>query len=291
MKVLDQLSADDIVAEISMTRTAFRGTILLVESDNDARVYERFTTKGQCVVLATSGKEKALDAMEIVHRRMLVGVVAILDADFSRVLPAGSSFRDILLTDWHDIEIMMIESPACDSVIRELGSREKTQQFLREKGEASIEKILYGIICPLSTLRLVSAREGLNLCFKGLAYERFIDKNTLELSIEKLIMTVIDNSARPRSLANWLLAELNRTIERERADLRELSCGHDVTALMSIGFRKVFGTRNRSLVQREAIEQSLRLAYEFSYFRSTKLYGLGLSWVRSNSEFNLFKVA
>ena len=42
-EMIDNLSASDIANEISMMRSVFKGTVLVVEGVTDSRLYSKFT--------------------------------------------------------------------------------------------------------------------------------------------------------------------------------------------------------------------------------------------------------
>ena len=68
-------------------------------------------------------------------------------------------------------------------------------------------------------------------------------------------------------------------------------CGHDLVELLSVGLRKVLGQHTEAAVQRERLEQQLRLAYEAGYFRSTKLYVRIRAWEDLNAPFKVLAPA
>jgi len=63
------------------------------------------------------------------------GVVGVADADFDISDGIQRSSDNIILTDCHDVEAMLIKSFALERVIREIGSESKIQEFERHTGK------------------------------------------------------------------------------------------------------------------------------------------------------------
>jgi Protein of unknown function (DUF4435) len=52
--------------------------------------------------------------LAILEQRGFQGVLAIVDADFDRLVPPTYQSLNLLLTDAHDLETMLIQSPALE---------------------------------------------------------------------------------------------------------------------------------------------------------------------------------
>ena len=59
--------------------------------------------------------------------------------------------------------------------------------------------------------------------------------------------------------------------------------------ILSLGFRYIFGQNRDTIeVKKENLERSLRLAYEASFFSSTKLYESLRKWEKLHPGFRIF---
>ncbi|WP_235526446.1 DUF4435 domain-containing protein [Nostoc piscinale] len=123
------LSVDRFANKVRLLRDTFKGTFLLVEGSSDKTFYERFIDKLACQVVIISGKPSSkqcvINTLEILDKSNFQGVLAIVDADFDRLKSLFLSSPNLLYTDTHDLEIMLIQSPALDKVLAEFGSDEK----------------------------------------------------------------------------------------------------------------------------------------------------------------------
>ncbi len=154
----EYLSAEDLANDINMCRTGFSGTIVVIEGETDQTVFERFFDLDACLFLPANSKDNAIQAFEFLGEQEQEGVIVIVDADFDHLVKNAAHAESIFLTDFHDLDIMMIECPALEIVLRQYASPGKIQMVRKARGGASVRRILYDAVLPLGILRLVSKR-------------------------------------------------------------------------------------------------------------------------------------
>src|SRR5207302_748940 len=96
--------------------------------------------------------------------------------------------RNIILTDFHDIEVLLLESPALDHVLNELGDAGRVRNVSATRG--SVRAILYDIGRVLGALRLFSIRNSLSLRFDGLNFEKFVNEQTVKTTPEDIVAAI-----------------------------------------------------------------------------------------------------
>ena len=69
-----------------------------------------------------SSKQCAIEILEILEKSNFQRVLAIVDADFDRLENLANKRPNLLPTDTHDLETMLIKSPALEKVVAEFGS-------------------------------------------------------------------------------------------------------------------------------------------------------------------------
>jgi hypothetical protein len=121
-----------IVAEIEMLRTLQNKAVLVVEGPSDDRFFANFVDAGTCEIVIAWGADNSLSALHIARSRRLKGVCYVLDRDYREFLCLMIDDPDVVFTDEHDIEMMMVCSPALTRVFLELGSRQKLREAERE---------------------------------------------------------------------------------------------------------------------------------------------------------------
>lgn len=272
--------------KIRLLRSTHTGTFLLVEGDSDKKFYGRFIDPNTCQLVIISGKpsskQRIIDVLQILEKDNFLGVVAIVDADFDHLEVNIVNHPNLLRTDTHDLETMLIQSPAFDKVLTEFGSEDKISQFSED-----IRQVLVQSGTSIGYLRWISVNENLNLKFEGLAFKKFINEDTLKIDELKLIEEV-KNKSQKQSLKNETLQKVLIEKYNPNDDPWQVCCGHDLVAILSLGLGKAIGSEKSQTVTQESLERSLRLAYEEIHFKSTQLY-LDLSvWEENHPPFKIF---
>lgn len=269
-----------------MMRSRFMGTFLIVEGDTDQRFYKKIVKDQVCRVKSADNKGNAIKVIEILNQTNFNGILSIIDADFDLLEGKIPYAPNIFFTDEHDMETMIIKSPALEKFLTEYVYENKLNYFL-----SSINKNLKDILLSKATeigyLRWLSLRENWNLKFKNLDFLKFIDKDTLELDLTKFYEAVINNTANCLLKANFISKEIQK-IQNSTNDSWNVSSGHDLVKILYIGLKFIFGFRIGGINEAK-IEANLRLCYEFEFFLQTNLYSNVKSWEASNTPYLVFK--
>ncbi len=231
----------------------------------------------------THNKSVAVTVLSILEKDKLPGILAIVDADFDLLEGKPPASPNLLFTDGHDLEIMLLQSSAFDHLLAELGSEEKIARF-RQKCGKDLRFQLLELAMHIGYLRWISLRENLSLKFEGLDFDKFIDRERLTLDSVKLLRTVQSRSAKtilPDAASQQKIEQL----KSDTHDALHICCGHDVIDILALGLRKALGNHNTQTVTRESIEMSLRLAYWPDSFFKTNLYASIKHWEDVNTPF------
>jgi 5S rRNA maturation endonuclease (ribonuclease M5) len=279
----DQITPDRIANSIRLLRGDHEGVFLIVEGHSDKLIYERLVNKQEVRVTIASGKNNAIKALSILEKEdNFRRVVAVIDADFSRIEQQIPHSNNLFLTDEHDLEMMLIKSAAFDKLLKERGSEEKIKAFTED-----IRETLLKLGQEIGKLRWLSLRNKLDLKFEGLKFKNFIDKENLSINIDELIRSIKNNSKKP-SLDEQQIKQDLSVISDENHDPWQLCCGHDFIGILAIALCKVLGTWNANDVKTEVLERELRLAYELSYFYQTQIYQLMVNWQSNHHPDQIF---
>jgi len=279
----DQITPDRIANSIRLLRGDHEGVFLIVEGHSDKLIYERLVNKQEVRVTIASGKNNAIKALSILEKEdNFRRVVAVIDADFSRIEQQIPDSNNLFLTDEHDLEMMLIKSAAFDKLLKERGSEEKIKAFTED-----IRETLLKLGQEIGKLRWLSLRNKLDLKFEGLNFKNFIDKENLSINIDELIRSIKNKSQKP-SLDEQQIKQDLSVISDENHDPWQLCCGHDFISILAIALCKVLGTWNANDVKTEVLERELRLAYELSYFYQTQIYQLMVNWQSNHHPDQIF---
>jgi len=281
----EHLNEHDIANDIRMERGVFPGAFLLVEGDRDSKVYGLVVDHDACTIVVGCGRDNVLGAIRILNDGGFAGALAIIDADFDNVTGEKPLIPNTLRTDLHDLECMLIQSPAFDRVLDEHGTAQRIERFATSV-RRPINAHLVACAVPVGCLRLVSQTDKLALDFKELKYNKFVSTADLRINVSDLIQTVVDNSRKHDLDQAELLEKVTNEVAAEH-DCWQVVCGHDVVEILAIGFRKVFCSRGRAEINTDAIEREMRLAYQPSFLQETQLYQSITSWESSNPPYRV----
>lgn len=282
------LTPDRFANTIKLQRETFSGSFLLVEGSTDKALYERFTNQIKCKLTVVSGKPSSkiivTQVLKSLDRDNFHGVLAIVDADFDRCLsPLPNYSPNLILTDTHDLETLILQSPALDKLLAEFGSEQKLKNLNRD-----IRTVLIECSLSIGYLRWISQLEELNLTFEGIEFKKFIHDKTLKINELDLIRTVQNKSQCftikcediQQKICNCKIKDLDPWL---------VCCGHDLVEVLSIGLQKAIGTYNANEVKPEVLERSLRLAYEEAYFLDTQVYTSVVAWENCNQQYKVWR--
>jgi Protein of unknown function (DUF4435) len=271
-----------IANQIRMLRSQDARAVLVVEGPTDELFFERLTDTGRCRIEVAHGRENAMSIFGELRRSDFTGALLVLDADFDVLegrlpLPMG-----LLLTPTHDLETLLIASPALDKLLRQVGQRDKLSAFEQKHGALRGRLLTSG--AAIGRLLWVSLRGGLYLRFDELKYGKFVNDKTLGIDERKMIKTVLDHSCR-HDLDEQAIATALAELGAADHDPWHLCCGHHLTEILAIAFRKALASHNANEMPVEQVEHMLMLAYEAADFRSTPLHANIRTWEELNPPF------
>lgn len=281
----EYLTLEREATAIRLRRDTFPGTFLLVEGSSDKVFYERFVDKTDCMVITNSipGKQRVIEVLIILENSEFQGILAIVDADFDHLEVSFHTTPNLLRTDTHDLETMLLQSSALDKVIAEFGSEEKAARFGRDVRAALLEAGM-----PIGYLLWISQLDNLNLTFDGIVFSRFIDEQKLQINEAKFIQEV-KNKSQAFALRNEDLQQRLTNQRKDNHDPWQVCCGHDLVEILSLGLRRAIGSARASDVEPSSLERSLRLAYEETYFCKTQIYLSVRLWESGNEPFKVLR--
>ncbi|MFH2121753.1 MAG: DUF4435 domain-containing protein [Pseudomonadota bacterium] len=277
---MNKPTAQEIASEVLMLRTSWPGMIALVEGPSDVRLYERLLGAYAWRILPTLGWERLLGALSLLRTRGMKRVAGIADRDHRLILGRAESHPNLFYTDVHDAEIMMIESPALDAVLKEYGSESKIRNL--STNAKGVRSHVYKQAHPIACLRYMSEKDRIGLCFDNLDVCKFTDRRSVVIDTERFIAHMRGLWPENRQLT---IAALDAAIAAANevvafTDHTNLCCGHDVAAILSLGLRAAWGSHDARAFTAEDVEKTLRLAYSKAFFESTALCAAIERWAR-----------
>lgn len=282
---MDQTGAS-IANEVLLMRAVHDEPVLLLEGDNDVKFFRRFTEDSQMPIIPAWGKENVLDAVGILESDGSVqGFLGIVDADFGHVDGSLPASRNVVVTDDHDVEMMIVKTKAFGAVLSEMGSKHKVDRFPTQH---SIRYELMQKALFIGHLRHLSLTDDLNLRFEGLRYERFVDRDSLEIDVDEMIRRIFELTRNPELGAEETRDRLLELVEDAECDPYQICCGHDYVAIFGIALRNALGSQSKEAAKPANLGIALRLAYDSSDFLQTKLYSDAKQWSKRYKSYGIF---
>ena len=283
--MIQYLTPNDIANTVRMSRNLHCGAFLIVEGGSDARTYGRFVDGTRCTIVPAHGKNVVIASVQVLEQEGMRGVLAIVDADHARIDNTPRASSNVLLTDGHDLEMMIFASPALDHILDEFASPSKLAAM-----SCSAREVVLRCALPLGILRWLASpcKWSLDLSINKAHKDRFIDRTNMKIDIDLMLREVVSVS-RPLSMEeDALRRELDKLVAAA-VDLYSICNGHDVVDILTMGLRAAFGCRRASHLSMDAVDVMLRLAFEPAHFYRTELYRSIQSWQDSNAPFVVIK--
>ena len=263
----------ELFVELTMLRQAFPGSLLVLEGEDDVRFWRRHIVAADCEPVLAGGRRNVEDCVRRVDAAALRGALGVVDADFG---PPPAASPNLLCTEHHDLEALLLQSSALDAVLIEYGDRDLIQRFEARYGRVREALVARG--APFGRLRWLSERHALGINFHRLGRSPYFDTNSWTLDVERLTAAAATLCARDATELRELLAAL------PHAPAWSLCQGHDMLHILNLGLTRALGT---STPGAQLLGRSLRLAFQAHEFSASSLYSQVRAWEARNSPYRV----
>ncbi|WP_370292196.1 DUF4435 domain-containing protein [Thalassolituus sp.] len=245
---------------------------LVIEGDNDGVFFSTRQLQRKPTLVTAKGWENVVGVVaKVIEENIAASVFGFIDRDYREHLGISIDERNIVLTDLRDLEVSMFESDGLHRILVELGSTHKLPSLpCGSVDVAEVRNAIYAIASKLGRLRYFSLRKNKKYSFKKLDFSKIIDAKTLQLNNEKLIAqlnSISDDAINLDFLESAFAAELPEKL----LDARYLCSGHDISELLGLSLRRMWGSNNAKEVERDKIESKFRIGYSNEAFEKTQM--------------------
>ena len=276
-----------LFAKLKMKRNANpTHTYVLVEGKTDQAVWARFKAD-YCELMRADGKDKVIATLQLVNRKhpSWRNVAAIVDPDLWLIENADElNIANLLVDDIPDLDLMLIISPALETVVRNTISVEKADEYTERLRNEALD-----LAMEFGYFRLFDYRhrEYHLSSFRQIVFEDVIDKRSIKLDVDTIAETLVRNSPITES---HLLEQIGR-LHNEYSPNIKLCNGHDVRDIIAclIGFDDSLPEIVKIQTQSRELSRTLRMAYEFADFITTQLYKRIRSWESENIPYRIIR--
>jgi hypothetical protein len=284
--MIEHIDAHYVAAQVRLVRQVHKGSILLLEGPTDSRIFERFIDRQRCDIEVGFGKKNVIGALDILEDDGLPGVLAVVDADFDRVLGVTYKLENLCVTHLHDFDLTIFASPALETFLREYARDDLFAKVFKSNVEALRAKIVETAL-PLARCRLISEYRNLNFYFVDLRHAEFVSAHDLSVAVDALYQAIID-----RSRTGCTLSQLKAFVTGEItqfSDQYQIVNGHDVAAMLGIALRGLIATRSSPQTWASEIESGLRMAFDWEAMQRTGVYECIRHWEADNQPYRVFR--
>ena len=277
----------DVSAWVNACRMSNR-SYLFVEGVSDECFWKKYINRDVINIQQVNGWENVVDCVRKFNDESLHNYcIGIVDRDFEHIYPHKAiTENNIFMTDYHDLEMMMYQSSALDSVLKAIDRKNKINWSYIE-----VLNHVFGITDKIGSLKLSSQKESLGLIFKKEnrdhefelpKYEKFITNSGDYESDDKLIKYIYDYSKsnkrapEPLPAVDRIITIFNESREMQHPS-SHLSNGHDVSYVMPIVLERKFKLKDKH-VTIDTIVIALYAAYNMDLLKQTQLYQAINKW-------------
>ncbi len=248
-----------------------RSLVIILEGSTDIRLFRSLLNSDSVCLESVDGKNNLINVMKDLKEDRDISVIAICDADFDHInnLSGDREESDVYLTDVHDSETMLVDSPSLKSFIDEYSNHENHAEI-----NGQLKEIVLSVAHEIGLFRLVNFNDKINLNMKSMNFNNFINiyKLNIVLDKEQFLGDILtrSKSLKPEVDKEYLLGRYQEEKQLEHPVL-QVCCGHDIANIVAM----LYSQRWVSCVQninKDKVESALRLAYTIEHFKSTALY-------------------
>lgn len=235
MTLIGYKDAGVVASEVIMTRQIHSGSFLIVEGEDDHKFWSPRVASGACELVIGNGKPNVEGALICLDRGGFQGALGIVDDDFDSLEGRSRPSPNLISTDGHDLESMLLRSPALDRLLAEYGKVKEIRKF-ETIHDGTIREALVERGLEFGRLRWLALRGGWSYPFRDRGPDRFLDETTWEVRRDDLHAEIV------RTGVFASIEELRAALAAlPAADPWSICQGHDLISILRIGLKKVLG--------------------------------------------------
>ena len=287
--VLEETEAEILVARIRLNiqHPNHKEVIIVVEGEDDEKALKNFFNLQTVEFTCASNFLKVKDAIQIVStdNQLKDCVIGIKDADFDHINQIKNNIANLMITDTHDMETLMLTPKVCECICWETIKEEYPN--LSFDAMTSLKNLSYLRYYNDKMIVNGGAPDRDGISFKGINIAE-LASNSQPISIQSILRHVKEKGNSEKILFPDL-DTMNQFINQNPindSDLVLFTNGHDlVYAIRNILHSE---TQEAQKYSDKNITTMIRIAYTKEEFEKTKLYKSIDDW--NNNRFNLWAV-
>ena len=168
--ILRSIDGHTTAAQVRMERQKHKGAFLLLEGGTDIKRFQRFIDQTHCSVINAYGKNNAIIAIELLHEDGHSQCLAMIDADFDRILNTIRDHEGLIWSQTHDFDLDTATTKMFERYIDEVGNKTKIEIL---GGVRQLLQRVMNSIKPLTALRFANVKHNLGYSLDQLDLDAF----------------------------------------------------------------------------------------------------------------------
>jgi hypothetical protein len=264
-----------IATSIRLHRESDPKAVIIVEGSTDSRGFDDFIDRTKCRIIFSSSREKVVQILDELEKTNFEGSLGVIDKESDCLDRTKWEKPNLIYTDSHDFETMILASDAFMRFLGEFGvTKKETIKDIREFTQKIRGYLVRATIC-VGYLRWYSTpqKQNLQLSFKKLDFERIVDKKNRNIEFDILIneLKKISPECKVHDFSK-IKMEIQEHISTQLFDPWNVCSGHDMVKVLTIFLKNGLGNARCDGASCDCIDGALRLAYNYSYFQQTQVY-------------------
>ena len=246
---------------------------VLLEGESDIRLFRKLFNTEKCKVENIPGGFPKLEECVGVLVNIYPLIIGIRDADFIHLRNEPYSKTNMFLTDYHDMEMMLIsEDEVFNALLFEYTS------LSQDEHEEARNSILTTIE-QISLLKWLNEKEHLGYKIE-VGFQNLISFSNHEIDFDQYFSRVLSKSPNATLIDISIVIQKINALKDTNPNAFQLCNGHDFIKALSQYVRE---TGKRTPVSDDILSSSLRMAYTFEHYKMTKLFANTKLWADTNN--------
>lgn len=278
-------------------------TIVLVEGEFiDPLIYQGLFDVTRCHIEPTFGKKNAVNAIAILIKSNFQGVIAIVDDDFDSINGSKIRTENIISTDTHDIENLILASPALEKYLLYLLPPDKHK--FQPSFSKEVRDTIVNLCLPLGFMRWYFIVKNKPANFSTMDFRCFVDVRYRRINIQLAIRDVLAKNKDSGVQENDLENHVQENLKNNKYEWWLVCQGHDLIKILHLLLPSMlftyaprdqkdrdrfFDDRNPMINHENSIVKHLAMCYEKSNFESTIMYSCIVEWEKRNSPYCIMR--
>ena len=272
--------AQAIAAEVRVERMVHKGCFVLLEGKTDIARFRPFISSVDCSIINCNSVQHVVESLKILEDEGISRILAIIDADFSRVVGENRTTLNTIVSENHDLDLDWINTNCLDRYLDREADEAKVKSL---GGKEAIIKAIHKTLRPVSYARLLNHKKIFTFKVSKVKVANFYSHKADILSDYVSALININNNMPEK---NWIESEIKKEMNIPQ-DNWQMTNGHDLYAALGKMLQSDIGSRNRNDCAGKQIEKEIRSTFNANDFSSLELFNKILAWEKINVGFRV----